>query len=249
MNQNPDEPGTTPVELSAAQEESVRRLLAGARETEPMPEDIRRRLEGVLHDLADRPDERAAPTTVSPVLDLAARRRRRAATVLVAAAAVTVFGVALPQLLQGTGADRSSPTSTSAESDAGLGAAQEESSPDLGDAPLQAPADQGTAEDSTAPEPSGAPTLRADRFAADARAVRDRVYLTGSGELSAFGLAPDCLGAADRTAAAKRNAIAVRYAGRDAALLLGKPVDGTQRVVLYVCGEAEPRRTAVLTAR
>ena len=60
-----DEP-TTP--LTPAQEEEVRRLLAEARHTEPMPPDVVARLDRVLDDLADEPGRARA-----------GRRPRRAA--------------------------------------------------------------------------------------------------------------------------------------------------------------------------
>lgn len=242
MNQTPDEPGVPPDALSAAQEESVRRLLAQARATGPMPEEVRLRLEEVLRGLADADHQEAAGTTVA-VVDLAARRRRRVRTLLVAAAAVTAFGVALPQVLQLMGSGSSSDFSAAEDAPAPA-ASQEDSGADRG----SSAADELEAGEHDTTAPSAPPTLREDRFAEDAQALRDRVYLTtglsGIGELS-----PDCLAGTDRKAAAQRAAIAVRYAGRDAALLLGKPVDGTQRAILYVCGESEPRRTTVLAVR
>lgn len=242
MNQIPDEPEVPSDALSAEQEESVSRLLADARATESIPEDVRLRLEEVVRGLAGA-DARGAAETRGAVVDLAARRRRRVRTLFVAAAAATAFGLALPQLQQVTGSDSASVSSTAEDATAGA-MAEEDAGADRGSSAAGEP--EAGQQDTTAP--SAPPTLREDRFAEDARAVRDRVYLTGA--LSGLGeLSPDCLAATDRTAAARRAAIAVRYAGRDAALLLGKPVDGTQRAILYVCGEAQPRRTTVLTVR
>ena len=97
-------------DLTPAEEERVRRLLADARPAGPMPPEVVARLEGVLAELAvsqpvptgaaaGAPD--AGPAT-APVVDLARRRRRRrVGSVLVAAAAVTVIGVGLPTALRG----------------------------------------------------------------------------------------------------------------------------------------------------
>jgi hypothetical protein len=242
MNQTPDEPGVPPDMLSDEQEESVRRLLASARATEPLPEEVRLRLEEVLRGLAEADQPLAAGTT-APVVDLAARRRRRVRTLFVAAAAVTAFGVALPQLLQVTGSDSSSVFSTAEDAPAGA-TAGEDSGADR-DSPAAGAPEAGQQDTSV---PSAPPTLREERFAKDAQALRDRVYLTTGALLDLGELSPDCLAAAERTDA-QRTAIAVRYAGRDAALLLGEPVDGSQRAILYVCGESEPRRTTVLAVR
>lgn len=240
MNQTPEEPELARSDISREQEESVRRLLAQARANEPMPEAVRARLEAVLRQLGTDEDQGATSPAPAPVIDLAVRRRKRVRAVFLAAAAVTAFGVAVPQLLQSNSMDQSAVSGAeTADEEAPAAATQEDSGTDRGDAN----ADQSGPASDAAP-----PTLRADRFAEDAQAVLDRMYLTN--ELSDFlALAPACLGDTEGTSAAGRAAIAVRYAGRDAALLLRTPVNGTQRALLYVCGESEPRRTAVLTVR
>lgn len=247
MNHTPEDPEVADLDLSSEQEESVRRLLVEVRATEPMPEEIRLRLHKVLRDLAEAEGQGSPGTRPAPVADLAAHRRSRVRTLFVAAAAVTAFGVAVPQLLHTNWSEESSLSADTAAEDA--------------PAPAAAREDSGTDADATAvpegpklgnTEGTGAlsetPMLRADRFAEDARVVRDRLYLT-SANFDVAELSPDCLAATNRTAVAKRAAIPVRYAGRDAALLLGTPVDGTQLAVLYVCGESEPRRTTLLAAR
>ena len=239
MNQTPEEPELARSDISREQEESVRRLLAQARANEPMPEAVRARLETVLRQLGTE-DQGAPSRAPAPVIDLAVRRRKRVRAVFLAAAAVTAFGVAVPQLLQSNSMDQSSVSGAETADEGGPAAATQE---DSGTERDDANADQAGPASAAAP-----PTLRADRFAEDAQAVLDRLYLTN--ELSDFlALAPACLGDTEATSAAGRAAIAVRYAGRDAALLLRTQVNGTQRALLYVCGESEPRRTAVLTVR
>src|SRR5690242_21244414 len=94
-------------------DEQVRRLLAEARHTEPMPDDVAARLDGVLADL------REAPAVTPPADGLAARRRRRTArNWLLAAAAVVVLGVGVNQVdWSGMSADDSD--SGASASDAG----------------------------------------------------------------------------------------------------------------------------------
>ena len=84
-------------ELSPAEEEAVRRELAAARHTAPMPPGLVTRMDDVIAGLqAERaPASRDSDDVpdLAPVLPLASRRRRRATQLLVAAAAVVVVGV------------------------------------------------------------------------------------------------------------------------------------------------------------
>lgn len=254
MNQTPDDPDTPQGELSAEQEESVRRLLAQARVSEPMPEPVRERLDRVLRDLADgTPTGIPRTSTPAPLVDLAERRRRRVRAVLVAAAAVTVIGVAVPQLVQTTGSDEMNRVTSASDEAPAAGAPREgaaQESTEGRDSYLtgeSAPEDDGTAVPSPAAVP---PTLRSSRFAQDAQELRDRIALGLDTADSAFGgLDRGCLAISGIPAMAKQTVIPVRYAGRDAALILRKPVAGSQRAILYVCGESGPRRTTMLTVR
>ncbi|MCW2791044.1 MAG: hypothetical protein JWO76_142, partial [Nocardioides sp.] len=89
-----DDPDLTP-----EQEREVRRLLADARHTEPVPGDVAARLDRVLAELA------AGEPGPTPVTTLASRRRHRAVSVLVAAAAVVVVGIGLGQVVGTRGGD------------------------------------------------------------------------------------------------------------------------------------------------
>ncbi len=84
-----DEPTPTP-----AQEREVTRLLADARHTEPIPDDVAARLDRVLAELG-----RGEAGDAHPVTALASRRRRRVTSLLVAAAAVVAIGVGLGQVI------------------------------------------------------------------------------------------------------------------------------------------------------
>lgn len=92
-------------ELTPEQDEAVRRLLAEARHSEPVPADVAARLDAALADLGPEDAEHAEDTDTgaepAPVVDLdtARRRRRNAGRVLVAAAAVIVAGVGIGQVI------------------------------------------------------------------------------------------------------------------------------------------------------
>lgn len=97
-------------EVTPEQEARLRRLLAGARHAEPVPDDVAARLDRVLEQLSA---EERDPEAHRPVVALAARRRRRARGLLVAAAAVVVVGVGVGQVVTtGSGGDASETAST-----------------------------------------------------------------------------------------------------------------------------------------
>ena len=122
-------------------EDDVRRLLADARHTEPMPADVAARMDDLLAGL--RPDSPVAPevpdaepvpvSTPAPrhpaVASLAAQRRRRAAGMLVAAAAVVVGAVVVVPHLPAPGSSSSSPASAGDHSGADLAGGSSAKSP------------------------------------------------------------------------------------------------------------------------
>ncbi len=81
-------------ELPPEQEAAVRRLLAEARATEPVPADVAARLDRVLVGLG----EDGFPAAATGHVVAPPWRRRRAAVVLVAAAAVVAIGVGVGQI-------------------------------------------------------------------------------------------------------------------------------------------------------
>ncbi len=97
-------------ELTPHETERVRRLLADARHTEPIPADVAARIDRALADLGSE------PATAAPVVPLAARRRN-AGRLLLAAAAVVVGGVALGQVVgsDNENAAMDSPTASEGE--------------------------------------------------------------------------------------------------------------------------------------
>jgi hypothetical protein len=119
---DPHDAGPEP-ELTPEQEATVSRLLAEARHTGPVPDDVALRLDRALADLshADLEPVGAAPAgpshDQSQVVDLAAHRRRRrnAGRLLAAAAAVIVAGVGVGQVIgNDSGGDQSASDSGAA---------------------------------------------------------------------------------------------------------------------------------------
>ena len=160
-------------ELTPAEAERVRRLLAEARHTEPMPDDVAARLDRVIAGLADDPESRATREEASAPVVRLDERRRRAGRLLLAAAAVVVGGVAVGQLVGDAGdeGEASSPAAETAD-DQGLPAPDRDS------------AGSGATFDGTDEEMPGAVSttrrsisrqppavLRSPRFAGDARAL------------------------------------------------------------------------------
>lgn len=220
-------------------DEQVRRLLADARHTEPLPPDVADRLDGVLADLrADRP---LRPT----VTDLAAaRRRRRARTMLLAAAAVVVVGIGIGQLNgSGTGDDEAADSATS--SDAGGSAA--------GDREQTGPADGLMGGDSAAesvPEPASGSAARVDSRTFGTRVLQ----LRDQGAVLDRDQGPAALQYEAKARCVGRDPgagtpVSIRYDGSPAVLVYRPPRGDTQVVDLYLCGRDEVVRSITLPAR
>jgi len=200
----------------------VRRLLAEARHTEPMPDDVAARLDDVLTGLA------ASQQVAADVVPLASRRRRRVAGWLVAAAAVEVGGVAVAPHLHSDG--------TAAQTTAGSDAAAPQS--------YNAGA---TGSDQT-PGPATAPRIddglvivRPGHFNADVRAAQRDVLRSLASSAS-----PEAADARCADAPAGADSVAAEYLRRPATLVFQRASGGSQRVELYVCGQSGPVRSTTL---
>ncbi|KQY57421.1 MULTISPECIES: hypothetical protein [unclassified Nocardioides] len=146
----------TDPELTPAQNEAVRRLLADARHDEPMPAEVAARLDDVLADLSG---ERAtSPEATSPeaassdvtsdadgavVVPLAERRERKARrwpAVLLSAAAVAAIGLGVTQMLDSSpDGDNGSAESRSADDGAAKDSLQGEDAPSSSDSATEEP--------------------------------------------------------------------------------------------------------------
>jgi hypothetical protein len=217
----------------------VRRLLAEARHTEPMPDAVAARLDDVLTGLtadagssAPSLPERTRPRPREVVVPIAAHRRRRVAALLVAAAAIVVGGVTIAPHL-GSG---SSSQSTVSEDTAGSGTES-----DLGNT--------ANGKSEHAPEPlapskqlkivEGRVMVRPRHFSTDAR--QGRVLLV-QGQVSRDH-DPRWPGGP------RARAPGAPACKPPPAVLVYRPAEGTTQVVdLYVCGNDRPVRSTTLPA-
>jgi hypothetical protein len=236
------EPELRERQLPPADDERIRRLLAEARHTEPMPEAVATRLDDVLASLnADRVHE----DDLAPVVDLAARRRRRtAANLLVAAAAVLVVGVGISQVVpHGMSGSDGEPAATSAEDNAAGGSADPADSGDstarnaVPEAEPEAPSeyDGGAA--------ARAFQIRSESFGTDVRQARRELLTDQKAALLEYP-APACL----TTDVGVGDVVAATYDGAPAAIVLRTPSGDVQVVDLFLCGDSTPRRSITLTA-
>ena len=235
-----NEPESNPPELTPAEEDAVRRHLAAARHTEPMPDAVAERLDRVLVGLADeRTPARSASRWFRPVIDLAARRRRRRGVqLLVAAAAVVVAGVGISQL-SGPGSDDSGGGAASTADQAHQRRWQRHRP--KGDRRKPAADERApigpVAADSRRAAFGRLPVIRPGHFRAD---VAEPRKLTGATASDTYDLAErKALRAACPVAAKGERTLVVTYAGALAELVYRAPTDDGQRVDLYRCGDRD----------
>ena len=221
--------------------EAVRRLLADARHTGPIPDDVADRMDAVLTDLAASPVDAPEPAAAREdpvVVSLAAQRRRRAAAMLVAAAAIVVGGVVAAQHLPGS----------SSQPDASPASRQQDSAA-LGN----------TGGGSVRPNAPGA--LRLDDVAGPARIRHGRLlvrpqHFTGDALAARRVLQRKAPASAYEFLSGSASACAVPGAGGQrvsatyqrapAVLVFRAPGSGSQVVDLYLCGSSSPVRSATL---
>ncbi len=201
--------------LSAADEELVRRALAGSA-PEPLPEDVAARLDDVLASLvAEHPEPGGVPEPVAsptrPVARLDRHRRRRWPLLVVAAAAVALITVGAGDLVRSGGGGASSPDSAAVASRAEAGAAAGSAGSNPPGVPLPVLRSATLAADVRRVARETAPTDRAAAAVPDACAVPphhagDRVLLVrldgapatlvlgGAGSLATVGRVYPCAG-------------------------------------------------------
>jgi hypothetical protein len=228
----------SPDPAESPEADEVRRLLADARHTEPMPDDVVARMDDVLAGLRDDPAEspaRHAATAAARddnVVPMAVHRRR-AAGLLVAAAAIVVGGVVVAQNL---------PQSTSSSSSASEGAvgnsgADAQKSP----GPNQPP----TVSGGDLRADAGRLVVHPQRFSVDALTGLRLLRHTPARAASA----PSSVGACVSLPARAGKVLPVTYQHAPAALVYHSASGGSQVVDLYVCGSRRPVRSATLPAR
>lgn len=225
-------------ERSPDPDEQVRRWLAEARHTDPMPNDVTERMDRVIAGLAEDPSRRATVVRL-------AERRRRAGTMLVAAAAVVVAGVGVGQVV---GGGNGGP-----ESGLDASTAEEESAAQDDEAAPEAATDRGGRFGDGLTAQRQLARVRPRSFAQDAAALRDRVVasyqagaeLDGSestGERSAQARRPVCK-PGDWGRGSYR---AVSYDGAPGYLVFRRPRGDTQVADLFLCGSEVVVRSVTL---
>jgi hypothetical protein len=240
--------------LSPEDDEHVRRLLADARESGPMPPEVAARLEDTIVGLAaaratdslqPAPGQVPASETVIPIRR---SRRHRVAAVLAVAAAVAVVGLGV-----GTFFERNEPAqnATSADSPVDRGAGGVADRKDANAAPEDA-------EQAEAARPSEGQTLVTDQ---PARRVRSRHLARDLVSVQQAVLPHPATASYDRTnltapadfACASADwgpgvLVAVRYDGNPAVVAFREPVGRSQVAEVLQCGTAEVLRSTTLAA-
>ena len=237
--------------LTPAQDDAVRALLASARHTAPTPPDVVARLEATLESLAEERRE-VRPETRAPVVTLASRRRRAAATLVLAAAAVVVAGVGIGQLPDApwgsSGSDAGSADSATSGEDQLTTGESDRSFAEPESADGGADEKQGDAEmrsQESAPSPSSAP--EADLNALDSTSAlkpQVRQLRRLSDDTATFSADPTC----PLPGSGSGETVSVTYDGLPGALVFRAPVGSTQQVDLFLCGEPEALRSLRLRA-
>jgi hypothetical protein len=218
--------------------DAVRRLLADARYTDPIPAEVADRMDAVLGGLSqERPD------AVAEVVPLDVHRRRRASGLLVAAAVIVVGGVvAAQQLPRGSG-----PQATTA---GGERSAHGPSSAAGGDQATTEPRSQSTGPQ-TPDSVSGLRTkggrlvVRPRHFQDDAltglQVLEGKLTTPTSYSAKLLAVSPHCV-----STPAGSQVVRATYERAPAALVY-HPVAGTIQIVdLYVCGSSRPVRSVTL---
>lgn len=235
-------------ELTPAQAEAVRRLLADARHDEGLPDDVTARLDERLGELvAERGEVAAGKSGVAaereqPAAVLPLRRPGRLPKLLMAAAAVVVVGYGTVTVVSGSGSGEDSSGAGEVSSLAeDQGAGEERDADDGGTA-----ADSGDPPAPTGQAPQGEyptvpqeeldrlPIVRPAQLRADLRRI-SAAATEGRGQVSS---APAC-GPVHRADGERR--LFASYEGRLAMVLAYPPTEGVQLVELFVCEGPQPR--------
>lgn len=238
---------------SAADEAAVRRLLADARASGPVPPEVAARLDATLAGLvADREQgaDAAEDDDVAPVVPLASRRRRTAAGLLVAAAAVVVGGVAIGQYVDRSGDAGDAGSAGEAAVERGANA----EAPDAANQDAVGPEETLTYSRDLPPlrikAPKTAPQVRANRLQADLEWLQlakldgvRRGYYLGS-----FAVLPPGFQCASAPWGAGIH-FGVDYAGRAAMAAYRQPQGDNQVVEVLQCDTAEVLRSTTLPSR
>ena len=233
----------------------VRELLADARHTEPIPDDVAARLDAALADLRHEPQ--GGPSPAVPDL-AAARRRRNVRNLLAAAAAVVVVGVGIGQLdLSGTADSDSAADGGSSMSGAG------DSAGDTAGGGADDSTDRQLTDGLRATGPVVG--LDADHFGRQVRRLSGTTAAYDADRnLSSYASTPESL--SDSSSGAEKDQpqpnaarlscdptdwgpgrrVKARYDGKPGVLIYRPRQGDTQVVELFLCGHDDPTRSITL---
>lgn len=248
--------------LTPAQAEAVRRLLAGARHDEGIPDEVAARLEATIADLAAElvegapADSAETPGTREAVV--IPFRRRRWPQVLLAAAAVTVFGFGMAQIVGG---------GNSADDAGGAGSADKNVAPEVATSQdfVEDPGADGRSQQPAAP-PGDSLNGLSDSLLRLEKESLTRLGIKGLRQLRPGTLDQDLAGltravteggvpwaynaardAADRCGpyytVTGGETFAASYRRHLALVLFHPELDGVRLVEIYDCESATPRQT------
>ncbi|QBR92907.1 hypothetical protein [Nocardioides euryhalodurans] len=227
-------------ELTPAQAERVRRLLADARHTDPVPDEVAARLDRVLAGLGEESPREDV------VLQLA-DRRRKGGRLLLAAAAVVVAGVGIAQVVDTGGSDEAS-TAGDAGADESLTAPDRASGGEEREEPAAGQAGPGAVAQSQRSVSGQEPQrIRPEQFVRDAQRARAgarssySAEVRGDAQLDALGCEPGAWGGG--------RYVAITYDGNGGWLVFRAPRGDTQVVDLFLCDEDDAERSATLRFR
>ncbi len=252
-----DEPDQPVWRATPAEEAAVRRLLAGARETGPVPDDVATRLDATLAGLVEEragavpsPEPEALPDGVVP---LTPRRRLRAGLLLGAAAAVITGGLVLGQVTADQDARPAADSGAEADrpSVARSGDDQLSTGADKAEAEDQEPGDGGVVDGGGAvpgtPVDETVAVIRPDRLLADVRRVR-RAELPDpeSGSYAALTVRLPSDFRCKPVARGRGLLVGVEYDGRNALLVFRPPMGDSQVAEILQCGTGEVLRSTTL---
>lgn len=239
--------------LTPAQSEAVRRLLAGARHDEGVPDDVAARLDATLADLSA--ERRVEPAVrEADVIPL----RRRWPKVLAAAAAVTLFGFGIVQYVDNT-SSQDGAASGGADKDAATverEALGDSLSPSPGDQPAAVPNAEGNRvddwnsaslqlNDSTLSQldVKGLRKLRPGTLDVDLKELTRNGAVTESSDGAGYDARSIAVRCGPYYTVSGGAAFAASYRRHLALVLFHPALDGVRLVEIYDCESASPRRT------